>query len=179
MYMDLCENANWNARFNPNRNKIQKLLPKYNASLPYFYRFKKLIFVNTVNQRVQCILFSVLFNPTFTPPPPQPSPRPTRQCLAFSCHLCTKLNSGASCHILMIGEVSWEPKRRRAWVSLYLIPRCCTLCAVHSSLVFLSSLIKNCSLYILKHLYPCSLQSFVQLELIRTRRQETGNIINK
>jgi hypothetical protein len=40
MYMDLRENANGNVRFNPNRNITPILLPKYNTSLPYFYRFK-------------------------------------------------------------------------------------------------------------------------------------------
>ncbi len=49
------------------------------------------------------------------------SPKPPRQCLDPTCNLFT-LNlhciAGAGLPIHMIGEVSWEPKRRRAWSSL-------------------------------------------------------------
>jgi hypothetical protein len=58
------------------------------------------------------------------------SPQPPRQCLAPSCLpvislLLTKtVSSLRACLIHMIGEVSWEPNRRRAWASQYfLIPR--------------------------------------------------------
>jgi hypothetical protein len=48
------------------------------------------------------------------------SRQPPRQWLAPTCHLYT-LNkhciAGASLPIHMTGEVSWEPKRRRAWAS--------------------------------------------------------------
>jgi hypothetical protein len=52
------------------------------------------------------------------------SPKPPRQCLSPTCHL-SSLNQhwigGAGLPIHMIGEVSWEPKRRRAWASRYSI----------------------------------------------------------
>ncbi len=63
----------------------------------------------------QCFLFSVVFTPL--------PPTPPRQCLAPTCHLSTLTlyiaNAGLPIH--MIGKVSWDPKRRRAWASLYSI----------------------------------------------------------
>ncbi len=46
--------------------------------------------------------------------------QPPRQCLSLTCHLSI-LNyhciAGAGLPIHMIGEVSWEPRRRPAWAS--------------------------------------------------------------
>jgi hypothetical protein len=50
-----------------------------------------------------------VFSVVFTPPPPS-----HHGCISY--YLLTL-------PIYMIGEVSWEPKRRRAWSSQYLIPR--------------------------------------------------------
>ncbi len=63
----------------------------------------------------------------FCPPYPSSLQPPRRKCLAPTCHLST-LNlhciAGAGLPILMIGEVSREPKRGRMWASHYLSPRC-------------------------------------------------------
>ncbi len=53
------------------------------------------------------------------------SPQPPRQRLAPICHLSTLAGAGLPIH--MIGEVSWELKRRRLWAVLVLDPLCfCT-----------------------------------------------------
>jgi hypothetical protein len=46
--------------------------------------------------------------------------QPPRQCLAPTCRLLTNTVSRMpACLSACFGEVSWEPKRRRAWSSLY------------------------------------------------------------
>ncbi len=76
------------------------------------YLFKR----ETVGQRGQGILFSVVLTPF--------SPQPPRQCGFYTWHLSTLnwpciTDAGLSIH--MMGEVSWDPKRRRSWVSYYSI----------------------------------------------------------
>ncbi len=39
------------------------------------------------------------------------------QCLASTCTSLLPCTAGAGLPIHMIGKISWEPKRRRAWVS--------------------------------------------------------------
>ncbi len=59
--------------------------------------------------RCQCILFSVVF----TPPPP------SHHGIVWLLPVHCIASAGLPIHV--IGEVSWEPKRRRAWASQYSI----------------------------------------------------------
>ncbi len=94
---------------------FQHLYPFLNSQADRFLEGYRLL----KYQRGHCILFSVVF----TPPP---TSHYGSVWLLYLSSLYSKIKPyrGAGLLIHMIVEVSWEPQRRRAWDSKYLIPRC-------------------------------------------------------